>query len=444
MSVPASRPRGRFLMAVIDGGGTLPPAMGVAAELVRRGHTVSVLADPTVEPSARAAGCDFTPWRAAPRIDSVAEQTAMVIEFERGSPLRQFAAIRDRLIVGGAPGFAADVVRAVADAPVDAILAEAAVPGILIGAQTTGLPVAALMPNIYLRPTPGLPMMGTGWRPARGPLGRTRDAAALRLVRRVSATCLPGLNATLADHRLPPVADMFELLDRCTEVLVLTSPSLDFSPPHLPPNVRYVGPQLDDPDWATQGEPGSWRPDGDGPLVLVAGSSVFQHQTDLLRRATAALGRLPVRGLVTTGRAVDPRDVPAPDNVRVVRAAPHRAVLEEAAVAVTHAGHGSLLKALAAGVPLVCMPMGRDQKDNTVRALRLGAGVRVSPKASPETIAAAVGRVLAEPAYALAARRFADTLAAEARSRPSAADRAEALLGSDHPPPAASGGQLGG
>ena len=36
-----------------------------------------------------------------------------------------------------------------------------------------------------------------------------------------------------------------------------------------------------------------------------------------------------------------------------------------------------MLKSLAAGVPLVCIPMGRDQKDNTVRVLRLGAGVRL-------------------------------------------------------------------
>ena len=43
---------GRFLMALIDGGGTVPPALGLAAELVRRGHRVRVLADPTVEQSA--------------------------------------------------------------------------------------------------------------------------------------------------------------------------------------------------------------------------------------------------------------------------------------------------------------------------------------------------------------------------------------------------------
>jgi MGT family glycosyltransferase len=205
----------------------------------------------------------------------------------------------------------------------------------------------------------------------------------------------------------------------------MTSPTFDFQSPYIPANVRFVGPQLDDPEWAAGDD---WRPEGDDPLVLVATSSVFQDQADLLRRVADALGRLPVRGLVTTGRGVDPADVPAPANVRVVRSAPHSVVLAETAVAVTHVGHGSALKALAAGVPLVCMPMGRDQKDNAVRVLRLGAGVRVDKKAPPDRIAAAVRQVLDEPAYADAARRFADTLATEAKTRPSAADRAEALL----------------
>jgi MGT family glycosyltransferase len=414
----------RFLMAIVDGGGTVPPALGVAGELVRRGHTVTVLADPTVAASARAAGCTFRPWRAGPHFASLEEQTALIAAVESGNPVRAYRVARDRLICGGAPGYASDVLAAIRDTRADAVLGEV-VPGILIGALAGGRPTSVLMANTYLRPTVGLPLMGTGWRPASGPLGRARDAVAPRVALAAASRFLPPLNATLRSHGLRPIGELFELLDRVTEVLVLTSPSFDF-PARLPANVRYVGPELADPDWATD-DAGTWRPDGAGPLVLVAGSSVYQDQTDLLRRAAAALGRLPVRGLVTTGRAVDSRDVPAPGNVRVVRAAPHRAVLAEAAVAVTHAGHGSVLKSLAAGVPLVCMPMGRDQKDNAVRVLALGAGVRLSPKAPPEQIAAAVRRVLDEPAYADAARRFAGVLAEEARSRPSAADRAEAL-----------------
>jgi UDP:flavonoid glycosyltransferase YjiC (YdhE family) len=73
--------------------------------------------------------------------------------------------------------------------------------------------------------------------------------------------------------------------------------------------------------------------------------------------------------------------------------------------------------------------MGRDQKDNTARVLRLGAGVRVDKDADAHRIAAAVRRVLDEPVFTEAARRMADTLAAEASTRPSAADRAEGLLG---------------
>jgi MGT family glycosyltransferase len=420
----AGRHPGRYLLAVIDGGGTLPPALGLAGELVRRGHSVEVLGDPTAERSARAAGCGFTAWPTAPRVDTIADQTSLIRELESGTPLRQFAAARDRILVGPAARYAADVAAAARELRVDAVLADA-LPGLLIGAQATGLPTAALMANIYLRPTPGLPVMMSGWTPGRGPAGRARDALVRAAMRQMFLRVTPGLNAVLAAHELAPVRDTFELFDRCRAVLVLTSPSFDYQSPHIPANVHFVGPQLDDPDWAADGD---WRPEGGEPLVLVATSSVFQNQVDLLRRVADALGRLPVRGLITTGRAVDPADVPAPGNVRVVRTAPHRAVLAEAAAVVTHAGHGSVLKTLAAGVPVVCMPMGRDQKDNTVRVLRLGAGLRVAKDASPDRIAAAVRQVLDDPAYGAAARRCADTLAEEARTRPRAADRAEALL----------------
>src|SRR4029450_10542957 len=125
------------------------------------------------------------------------------------------------------------------------------------------------------------------------------------VMRLILARVLPDLNAVLATHELAPVRDTFELFDRCREVLVMTSPSFDFQSPHIPANVHFVGPQLGDPDWATNGD---WRPDGGDPLGLFATSSVFQEQVGLLRRVVDALGRLPVRGLVTTGRAVDPDD----------------------------------------------------------------------------------------------------------------------------------------
>ena len=72
-------------------------------------------------------------------------------------------------------------------------------------------------------------------------------------------------------------------------------------------------------------------------MVLAALSSIFQDQLDVLRRVARALGYPAGACGDPTGRAVDPAAVPAPGNIRVLRAAPHSQVLTEAAAVVTHA-----------------------------------------------------------------------------------------------------------
>jgi UDP:flavonoid glycosyltransferase YjiC (YdhE family) len=418
--------RARFLLAVIDGGGTVPPALGVAADLVRRGHHVRVLADPTVAASTRAAGCEFTPWTAAPHFDTLADQTAAIGAAEHGSP-RQRLRIARRFAGGEATrGFADDVLAAARGQATDGVLVEAALPGMLIGAEASGLPCAGLMANIYLRPTRGLPPLVTAWSPGESPWGRLRDALALRVAGLATKGLARPLNGIRAEYGLAPVADLFAQLDHLDRVLVLSSVGFDF-PTQLPPNVRYVGPQLVDPDWAAGGD--DWRPDGHGPLVLVTMSSIYQRQSDLLGTVATACGSLPLRAVITTGRAVRPDMVPALGNVRVVRSAPHQEVLREASVVVTHAGHGTVLKTLAAGVPLVCIPMGRDQHANTTRVLRLGAGVRVGKRAPAARISAAIRYVLDEPAFTANARHAAQILATEATTHPTAADEVEAMAG---------------
>lgn len=52
------------------------------------------------------------------------------------------------------------------------------------------------------------------------------------------------------------------------------------------------------------------------------------------------------------------------DNVVLADSAPHRELMSQAAVVVTHGGHGTVMKALAAGKPLLIVPHGRDQDDN--------------------------------------------------------------------------------
>jgi MGT family glycosyltransferase len=424
MTSSDGRPPARFLLAVTDAGGTVSPALSLAAELVQRGHQVRVLADPTIETSARSAGCTFSPWHEAPHFNSRGEQTALVAALEADKPYRAFRAVRDYAGKAMSSRFARDVISTVRTFPANAILADP-LPGILIGAQATRRPTAVLVAQTYVRPTPGLPLLGTEWSPGLSLLGNAKGNLAPRIASRLLTPTLPRLNAVLERYELLPLDHVFELFDRCSRVLVMTSPSFDFSTPQLPENVRYVGPQLDDPDWAAKAK---WQRKGSEPLVLVATSSVDQDQIEFLQRISQALTTLPVKAVLTTGRAVNPEEIQAGPNIEVLQAAPHTKVLREASAVVTNAAHGTVLKSLAAGVPLVCIPTGRDQKDNTVRVLRLGAGVRLSKQSTPTQIAAAVSEILERPQYAAAARRFADVLGWEAAHRPRAADEVESLV----------------
>jgi UDP:flavonoid glycosyltransferase YjiC (YdhE family) len=149
-----------------------------------------------------------------------------------------------------------------------------------------------------------------------------------------------------------------------------------------------------------------WAAGDARPLVLVGLSSTYQKQTGTLDNIVRALSSLPVRALVTLGPTLLEGEVRGTENVVVVPTAPHAMVLREAAVLVTHCGHGTTMRGLAAGVPLVCVPMGRDQNDTAARVVHHGAGVRISPKASVDAIRAAVQRTLSESSFREGAARL--------------------------------------
>jgi UDP:flavonoid glycosyltransferase YjiC (YdhE family) len=400
-----------YLFATWDGAGSVPPELSVARELIDRGHRVTVLADPTIRGEAEAIGAGFRPWREAPHIVSRRSEDDMLRDYEAKTPSQLIARLCERLIATPAAVQAAETSAAIDELRPDAVVSSGLLVGPQIAAEADGLPAFALMGNIYPMPAPGLPPFGTGWRPARGPLGRTRDAAMARIGRRLWDRGLPAVNAARAERGLAPLATLWEQLDHAERVLLLTSDQFDF-PGELPANVRYVGPRLDDPEWV---EP--WQaPAGHDPLVLVSLSSGPQDQLELLRKVVSALAELPVRGVVTTGNAIDPTDVPAPAHIQVVRSAPHARILEEAAAVITHGGHGTVIKTLAAGVPQLVVPMGRDQLDNATRVTARGAGVKVKPSAKPAAIAAALRKLLGGPAYRSGAEKLGEKVRADAES----------------------------
>ena len=153
------------------------------------------------------------------------------------------------------------------------------------------------------------------------------------------------------------------------------------------------------PDW--------WEEDG-APLVYVSFGSVaatFPPAAQIYASALGAVRDLPVRVLLTRGgNEIELGDVPA--NVHVEHWVSEPDVLAFASAAVGHGGTGTTLSALAAGCPLVVVPLFGDQPANAVRVAVAGAGV----VAWADEIGSRLELVLGDDRYRITARRLADEM----------------------------------
>ena len=92
-----------------------------------------------------------------------------------------------------------------------------------------------------------------------------------------------------------------------------------------------------------------------------------------------------MRGIVTLGDHLDPSDLDVPDGVQLSGYVRHTAMLPWASAVVSHAGLGTVLAGLAHSLPLVCLPLGREQPANAEAVARVGAGVVARPGVAART-----------------------------------------------------------
>ena len=110
------------------------------------------------------------------------------------------------------------------------------------------------------------------------------------------------------------------------------------------------------------------------PVTYLTLGTIFNLESgDLFERVLAGLRGLPGSVVVTVGRNLDPTSLgPQPANVHVHRFIPQSILLPHCDLVVSHAGSGSVVGALAHGLPMVLLPMGADQPLNAARAEALG------------------------------------------------------------------------
>ncbi len=164
-----------------------------------------------------------------------------------------------------------------------------------------------------------------------------------------------------------------------------------------------------------------WWGDDERPLVyLTLGTvapGVAPQAIPTFEAMVEAVSQLPVRGLLTVSNGQYRGPGVSPSNLHVEPLVPQPAVMSAAEVVVCHGGSGTVLGALGAGVPLIILPMLADQRANGAMVASAGAGLVLEPPgtaaevpAKAASIRSAVGRVLGEPAFRVAAKRIASEM----------------------------------
>jgi MGT family glycosyltransferase len=365
-----------------DGGGNLQPAIGLAQELVARGHSVRFLGYAVQRTTIEALGFEF----------SVLRRSGTFNAFVGVEPEQRLAALIRN--VWACPEHLQDIPDALAEHPADLLVVDFSMNGALAFAALATVPVAVLAHS----------GIGALIPPPESPNGAAR---------------LHETNELRATAGVPRIDRLNQGWDDLL-TLVATIPELDPAAATAAQTVRYVGPIRERQLAASWESP--WKADDDHPLVLVSFSTTrIWDKRSRIANTLEALAEEPVRVLISTGDAADVG--PLPTNATAQSFVPHDQVLPLAALMVTHCGHGTVTACLSHGVPIVGLPNpGADQPFLANRVQQLGAGVALAGEAGSADIRAAARKVLGQPNFRAAASRLATVIHASAGAAGAAAE----------------------
>jgi UDP:flavonoid glycosyltransferase YjiC (YdhE family) len=373
----------RILWLNWSGGGNLPPSLGVARVLTERGHQVTFAGRPEMVPRVKTAGF---------RAIEITQAYAQVDRYPQGHFMTHAACYLTSPAVE-------DQIRSIVAAEVpDVVLIDAMFPAALAQAPGFGLPTAVFVHTFVFRQ---LDM----WRRFFGIFDDMRQKAGF-----------PG-------H--PGLDQLWQSRDRIISTSLAT---FDAAPLPGWDTVRHVGPVLEDEKFAVPTIL-PWAEDDATPLVLVSFSTGFeQRDVEKVQRALDALAELQVHVVATTGGIVAPNELASPTNAMVLNYAAHDPIIRRAALVVTHGGHGTAMRSLLHGVPMVVIPgLAGDQPYVAAAVQEFGAGLALPGDGSSEAIRTAVHEVLSKPSFRAAATQRAAMLAG-VDGAANAADEVEALL----------------
>jgi len=306
-----------------------------------------------------------------------------------------------------------------------AILADAVEPAGPLIAERLNLPYAVAVTGLPLFGEADVPPPFVGWRYRPDTLGRFRNRGGYAVTDWLMRPVARVLDARRRAWQLSPDSP-------APRVQVAQCPrGLDCPRRHLPPAFHYGSP------WRAPEREASTLPQDGRPLVFCSLSTLQGGRRSLFATMAAACAAIGARAVIGHGGGLSEAEETALPGDPLVRAFwPQSSVLQQCAAAVLHGGFNTVLDALAAGVPIVALPIGFEQPATAARLARLGAGRVLSPRRlGVADLSGALQAVLQDPSY----RNAAGTISAEIAAGGGAADAATAInavLGADASVPA--------
>lgn len=400
----------RVLAAMFDGGGNTEPIIAVLSELRNRG------ADTTVVTGTLGGGPDATQLGQRVRAlglacHDISERTATSCDVRQrgiafGHVGRPFWFIR-RLhgIHAVAPYWSAAMTDSIATVRPDVVVADELLSGALVAGLASGLPTVAMSHTVYcMRPTAGAAPAGPLRLPRRGPIGAIRNAAAGAIIDRVyRRDVLPSIHLADAEAGRAPSASVGSLYDELDLIVHMSSKVLDddFDEPH---NLVVAGPTF------TRERSHPAPTDAGG--VLVSLTTTDENMARATHAISAAVAGREYEVTFVAAATIQPSLTPAP-NVSYVSYVDHETALDSTRLVVCHGGHGTVLRALRAGVPVLAIPHCCDQAEVASRLSRRGLGRFLMPTARPRHIRRTIDQMLADRALQERAQRAGEQLRRE-------------------------------
>jgi MGT family glycosyltransferase len=362
----------RFLVAAFGDPGHVFPAIALGRALAGRGHEVTIETWEERRAAVEGAGLGFAAaeeYRMFPPPDPDSEEGSHAAEAARAllpllEEMRPHAVVSDILTL--APALAAEVM---------------------------GVPRATLIPHIYPVVAPGLPFFAVGLQPPRTWLGRRVWQAGQRALNVGLEHGRRDLNRQRERLGLPPTKRFHGGIS-ADLALVGTFPQLEY-PRRWPAEVEVTGPMTFEVP-----HPEIDLPQGDAPLVLVAPSTAHDSRNHLVRTALHALADERVRVVATTNRVVPQSPIEVPDNAILVDWLSYSQLMPAASLVISHGGHGTVARALAAGTPLLISPFIGDMSETAMRIGWTKAGLSLPWRlCRPAPLRWAARRILADSSF---------------------------------------------